>query len=540
MNYCTSLARSGSSGDQLNELQANDNDNDSNNIAREHLAANRVGDLLKLNHLNLNDSQPDQRHQINTHLSHLFEGVVQLEYRRENQPERRSGRRSADMLSSLGEQCPEEANQGAQLQSQPALVEPASDAIALVEHEEPLGGSQQPGEHFGPQTNQNQLYEQHQYGFMAAQYPSAYPGKPAEPRYTLLEADFGPLMAQHQEASLQSGFEFLEQRCPLPAGEQQQEEGTYVVGSMAPETYKGEPAGVYTSLDAGHFRRQQGGLPEPVIRLNYQQENCDQCQFEQHQHPFGAQQQMSGHYRASSSAQSERSLINLESVSEQQHLQQQDSGHVSSVSCMDSAGYESALSLVGGGSHLRFSEPDRRAALSLESRHSDLVHPMQSSGSGHSSCSYHNHHHHHHHRLEPELKLCEWADCENTFLDMKEFVRHLEERHVNQAPKEKNRYYCQWANCKRNDQEFNARYKLLIHMRVHSGEKPYPCDNDNCKKRFSRLENLKIHVRSHTGEKPYKCSFDNCSKSFTNSSDRIKHHKTHKDPVSFVRASLAR
>lgn len=133
---------------------------------------------------------------------------------------------------------------------------------------------------------------------------------------------------------------------------------------------------------------------------------------------------------------------------------------------------------------------------------------------------------------QSEFHVCAWENCGNTFDDMQQFVKHLEDRHVNQVPREKNRYFCLWANCKRNEQEFNARYKLLIHMRVHSGEKPYPCDNKDCAKTFSRLENLKIHQRSHTGQKPYKCSYASCSKSFTNSSDRIKHHKTHRDPVS--------
>lgn len=134
------------------------------------------------------------------------------------------------------------------------------------------------------------------------------------------------------------------------------------------------------------------------------------------------------------------------------------------------------------------------------------------------------------------FKPCEWIlhgdqKCMSTFTNLKQFVEHLELEHVKQDPERKGRFFCRWANCKRLE-SFNARYKLLVHMRVHSGEKPFPCKEGTCKKRFSRLENLKIHVRSHTGEKPYSCTFPDCSKSFTNSSDRIKHHKTHTDPVS--------
>uniref|UniRef100_A0A3B3TCJ6 GLIS family zinc finger 3 n=1 Tax=Paramormyrops kingsleyae TaxID=1676925 RepID=A0A3B3TCJ6_9TELE len=122
---------------------------------------------------------------------------------------------------------------------------------------------------------------------------------------------------------------------------------------------------------------------------------------------------------------------------------------------------------------------------------------------------------------------CRWADCSAEYDQREELVRHIEKQHVDQRKGED--FTCFWAGCPRRFKPFNARYKLLIHMRVHSGEKPNKCTFDGCLKAFSRLENLKIHLRSHTGEKPYLCQHPGCHKAFSNSSDRAKHQRTHLD-----------
>ncbi|KAM9791495.1 uncharacterized protein ACBT44_019609 isoform 1-T1 [Syngnathus typhle] len=129
-------------------------------------------------------------------------------------------------------------------------------------------------------------------------------------------------------------------------------------------------------------------------------------------------------------------------------------------------------------------------------------------------------------------RRCLWTDCSATCKSQEELARHIEKVHVDQRKGED--FACFWDDCIRRRKPFNARYKLLIHMRVHSGEKPNKCMFEGCSKAFSRLENLKIHLRSHTGEKPYICQHLGCSKAFSNSSDRAKHQRTHLDTKPYV------
>lgn len=126
----------------------------------------------------------------------------------------------------------------------------------------------------------------------------------------------------------------------------------------------------------------------------------------------------------------------------------------------------------------------------------------------------------------PELHPCKWLNCCKNFILMEDLVSHVNESHIRVENSHED-YCCQWEGCSRNGKGFNARYKMLIHMRTHTGERPHKCMHDSCGKSFSRLENLKIHHRSHTGEKPYICPVSGCGKRYSNSSDRFKHTRTH-------------
>ncbi|KAJ8934343.1 hypothetical protein NQ314_013384 [Rhamnusium bicolor] len=118
---------------------------------------------------------------------------------------------------------------------------------------------------------------------------------------------------------------------------------------------------------------------------------------------------------------------------------------------------------------------------------------------------------------------CSWKNCGIFFPSLDQLASHVSK--VHSASGLGGLFYCGWEGCSRNNKGFNARYKMLVHVRTHTNEKPHKCVQ--CEKSFSRAENLKIHSRSHSGEKPYVCPVPGCNKAYSNSSDRFKHTRTH-------------
>uniref|UniRef100_A0A182TMP3 Zinc finger protein 865 n=1 Tax=Anopheles melas TaxID=34690 RepID=A0A182TMP3_9DIPT len=93
------------------------------------------------------------------------------------------------------------------------------------------------------------------------------------------------------------------------------------------------------------------------------------------------------------------------------------------------------------------------------------------------------------------------------------------------APQQKKSLVCSYCN-----KRWISQSALTIHLRTHTGERPFGCRL--CDKRFKTASAMDLHERRHSGMKPYACSV--CDKRFTEGSNLKVHMLQHTNEKSHV------
>ncbi|KAL0600120.1 Zinc finger protein ZXDC [Plecturocebus cupreus] len=109
--------------------------------------------------------------------------------------------------------------------------------------------------------------------------------------------------------------------------------------------------------------------------------------------------------------------------------------------------------------------------------------------------------------------------CEKTFITVSALFSH------NRAHfREQELFSCSFPGCSK---QYDKACRLKIHLRSHTGERPFVCDSDSCGWTFTSMSKLLRHRRKHDDDRRFTCPVEGCGKSFTRAEHLKGHSITH-------------
>ncbi|RFU30607.1 hypothetical protein B7463_g5745, partial [Scytalidium lignicola] len=92
-------------------------------------------------------------------------------------------------------------------------------------------------------------------------------------------------------------------------------------------------------------------------------------------------------------------------------------------------------------------------------------------------------------------------------------------------PSEMKTIKCTWEGCTK---MFNRPARLASHLRSHTNERPFICNEPGCGKSYLEEKHLKQHIKgSHTHERAYQCDWEGCGKAFLTATRLRRHREAH-------------